>query len=304
MEHEYEKDYSLAVPTIDIDPVYKSPRGTTARVIWGKDWSKLLPLIGLPPVGEIDDKTKVGKRFLPVSDFKKALGIPGRMPGYYTLPGVFLAGGSLLSWLAGINPKDRDYFGGNLQDCQNMVAFLEMQGYEFSGHVGDYKPEDNDPVLNTKNIASWYLGEKGEYLPSMWHAIPNEHAEAQEHVRALNFVKPNDSRNIMQQVILLIKGTPQQVIDTFDISISQIACDGESIYWGEHTIQDLVRGRMRICRVHHPMSTVRRVIKYSTKGFWPCNGTILDMCNHMSEYANEREANGLDPLTDSVISLD
>ena len=143
------------------------------------------------------------------------------------------------------------------------------KGYAYQNYIGELTetvPVDDDnpflfgindpqPVeLDVKDIKSWYKGEHGTYLPAETIAIPDEHYENQELVRALNFWKAGDE--VIQQVILFIKGTPQQVISTFDLSISQIATDGECMYWGKHTMQDLIRGRMRVERIHHPMSTL------------------------------------------------
>lgn len=277
------------------------------RNIRARNWEKFAEAIDLD-IKKLDDKTKIDTFKMKVKPFKQLLGIRGRMPGYYDVPNTFLAGGALLSWLAGEQPKDRDYFGYTLDDCQAMVDFL-MTGHEFVSHVGNYTPFESgfdkgmdDPVLDVKRLTNWYPGTRGKYIPDHWISVPTQHDEDQEYVRALNFTK--NGNPIMQQVILLIKGQPHDVIRSFDLSISQLACDGEYIYWGDNTIQDLIRGTMRIERIHHPMSTMRRIIKYSNRGWWACNGAILDASNAMAEYAKEREAAGLDPLADAVISLD
>ncbi len=52
------------------------------------------------------------------------------------------------------------------------------------------------------------------------------------------------------------------------------------------------------------MSTMRRMIKYSGRGYFFCNGSLLTIARGLAHHADAREAAGLDPLANQAISLD
>lgn len=59
------------------------------------------------------------------------------------------------------------------------------------------------------------------------------------------------------------------IINGFDLSICQIAFDSERIVCPQETIEDLKSKRMTILinNITHPVSTLKRVLKYSQRGY-------------------------------------
>jgi hypothetical protein len=78
--------------------------------------------------------------------------------------------------------------------------------------------------------------------------------------------KPNSSSSA--------RGSPTEVINTFDFTVSMLGTNGKSLYFGPHTWTDLFRKRLRVHHVHHGISTMRRMVKYSRRGFQACVGTM------------------------------
>lgn len=70
---------------------------------------------------------------------------------------------------------------------------------------------------------------------------------------------------------------PQHVIDTFDLTIAQVASDKEYIYMNPLTQLDLAKKRLVLHRMQFPASTIRRIIKYASKGFYACPGSLVNI---------------------------
>jgi hypothetical protein len=56
-----------------------------------------------------------------------------------------------------------------------------------------------------------------------------------------------------------------------------LGTDGAYLYFGPYTWTDLFRRRLRVHNIHHGISTMRRMVKYSRRGFYACVGTIRDI---------------------------
>lgn len=78
----------------------------------------------------------------------------------------------------------------------------------------------------------------------------------------------------------------EAVIDSFDFTVCQIAFDGETLTVGDHTLWDLGRSRLAIHRVTYPVSTTRRLLKYTRQGFTACSGCLATL---LRETANHPE---------------
>jgi hypothetical protein len=83
------------------------------------------------------------------------------------------------------------------------------------------------------------------------------------------------------------------VIDTFDFTVSMLGTDGKALYFNKFTWTDLMRKRLRVHHIHHGISTMRRMIKYSKRGFYACVGTMRAVAQGV-----------IDSPTDQAISVD
>jgi hypothetical protein len=281
-----------------------------AKIQAFKTWIPLLKEVGLPTERkEIDETTKVNIRQMPIADFRKLVKIQGVQLGYWDHDiKVCLAGGSILSWINHSEVHDHDYFPLDIDEGEKFSNFLLKNGYWVQGYQGfkdqlDSRFNKEDWLPDGKNF-DWYRGlvqmSNGKHLPNI-ETDPTVTAP-EEMLRAINYMKAGNQTT--RQIVMVIRGEPDEVINTFDLSITQWAIDKNNVYWGEHTIQDMVRKRCRVNRIHHPLSTIRRMVKYSQRGYFFCNGTMIDIACSLADFVTARQDAGLSPLADQVISLD
>lgn len=82
---------------------------------------------------------------------------------------------------------------------------------------------------------------------------------------------------VVQIVTLAYYESAEAVIDSFDFTICQFATDGTTLWCGNYSLLDLGRKRLAINRISYPISTLRRLIKYTKQGFYACDGTLRDI---------------------------
>jgi hypothetical protein len=71
--------------------------------------------------------------------------------------------------------------------------------------------------------------------------------------------------------------SPAELVKTFDISISQVATDGNRWFIGSHFIEDLKNRRLRI--LNPQPKSVKRLVKYLIYGFVPDDDQLLAVIN-------------------------
>jgi len=294
-------------------------------------YNRLLEAVGLPTkIDEITEDSQVTLNHMPIAEFRGLVPIQGPTPGYCSESDVdvCLAGGAIMNWVLGGKIKDHDYFPLDIHNAQLFSNFLIKKGYKIWSEIWKYTDEDGtevkrvkfSPYEGNKNIAKQIFGENWTPDPKdiwSWYKMISDHGDGaylpdesldplgtnrEEIVRTLNFHR--DGTPEPRQLVLVIRGQPKEVINTFDLSVSQWAIDRTNIYWGKYTIQDCLRRRVRVNRIHHPLSTMRRIIKYTQKGFYVCNGTMIDVARSLAYFCDRRFENGLDPLENITISLD
>lgn len=274
-------------------------------------WDSLFSAVGLPLLSEIDEETPpLSITSMSIKEFRKNFKIQGRMigSGYYPERNESwcLAGSAVLAWITGGKSNDYDYFVKSIDDAQLLANRLLNKGYKLVGYQGDEEWVERtfgkNNLPDPKNIAEWYPSPNHEEnLPRSLDPLVGTTDVPEELIRALNFKKAGAKKT--RQIVLLIRGNPEDVIDTFDFSISQWAMDGENIYWGKYTLQSTATKRVRINCIHHPLSTMRRMLKYAHRGYFFCSGTMLEIARGVTYFADARIAEGLDPF-DQPFSID
>lgn len=71
--------------------------------------------------------------------------------------------------------------------------------------------------------------------------------------------------------------SPESTIRSFDFTVCCAAVDREKIYNHYTFFIDLARRRIVINNLPFPLSSLQRLQKYIKKGFWICNGGLLDL---------------------------
>lgn len=75
----------------------------------------------------------------------------------------------------------------------------------------------------------------------------------------------------------------EEVIDSFDFTLSQFAYDGENIYMADFAMWDVARRRLVPHKLTYATASVRRLLKYSAQGFTVCNGAIANILEQVAD---------------------
>jgi hypothetical protein len=83
-----------------------------------------------------------------------------------------------------------------------------------------------------------------------------------------------DKPRIIQLIKIGYYISPNEVLDSFDFTISQFLYDGTNLYCGTHSLWDLARRRLALHKLTFGVATMRRLIKYTKQGFTACAGVM------------------------------
>jgi len=72
---------------------------------------------------------------------------------------------------------------------------------------------------------------------------------------------------------------PIDCIDQFDFTVCCVALNKDRLIIHKRFFMDLARRRLVLHKLFFPLSTMQRIQKYVKKGFWICNGGLLDIAN-------------------------
>ena len=217
--------------------------------------------LGMPgDLKDLDENTTTEKTQIKLALVAETLNLPHLKYDHLAGPDAFLCGGALTAWIGGYPPSDYDFFVPTLELAERLHHRLLYQGAVLDGYQGT---EDGKSIYEAI--------QKGEL-----HI--DELVVEDEEIRALNYSMPTSERPDLIQIVLLIQGEdPPAIIDTFDFTISQLGTDGRQLYFGKYTWTDLFRKRLRVHNIHHGVSTMRRMVKYSRRGFYACVGTMREV---------------------------
>ena len=101
-----------------------------------------------------------------------------------------------------------------------------------------------------------------------------------------NGVKINYKGSTFDLVKFFAKG-PMETIEKFDFTISQFAIDGEKLYYGDNSFQDLNDNKLILKYITNPLSTLKRALSHYAKGFYMTNDEVTKLytdCFIMSDF--------------------
>lgn len=162
-------------------------------------------------------------------------------------PGQWLAGGYIGSIFAGDKPKDADFF---FNSASLMLDFIKVLT-----QAEDAGDSDSPP----SRFKGWKL------------MTPREKISLEE-TRFVSLKKHGEPE--IQLIKIRWYDSAEHVIDTFDFTAAQFALDGPNVVMSPLAPIDVVRKRLVLHRMTFPSSTIRRMIKYTQKGYYACPGSL------------------------------
>lgn len=186
----------------------------------------------------------------------------------YLPDGCYIAGGFMTSLLMDDkNAKDIDIF------CGSEKAFKEICNLLIDPPA---KKDDDDA-----GDGMW------AYRGYSTNTDIDKFNKENEAVRFLKFVHEGEKRPEVQVMKMSWYTDAEHVIDTFDLTIAQIATDGEFIYLNPLTQFDLAKKRLVLHRMQFPASTIRRIVKYASKGYYACPGSLVNISQHIQDWTQK-----------------
>lgn len=171
--------------------------------------------------------------------------------------GVFIAGGFMASVMQETleKSKDIDFFFRDPKALHDMIELIKNP------------PEE-----------AWSL--KGYTLATDEEFIKHK----SQTLRFIEF-KHEKERPTLQLIKLSWFDSPEAVIDSFDLTVSQFATDGKDLIYNPISMIDLARKRLVLHRMQFPASTMRRIVKYSKKGYYCCPGSLTTIAEEIVKIA-------------------
>lgn len=223
----------------------------------------IVPYWGSNDVPEFISRTEVGYAKLPIEQLGER-GIVNKLFDSLIagLPeGCIIAGGFMTNLLLEeTKAKDIDIF------CTSEAAFINLCNLLLEPPQAKEGEEDK----------IWaYKGYKAEF----------DILEFNKSNKEERFVKFTNQKALSIQVMKMYwYDSPEHVIDTFDLTIAQVAADKRFIYMNPLTQLDLSKKRLVLHRMQFPASTIRRIVKYASKGFYCCPGSLVNIATKIQQH--------------------
>lgn len=81
------------------------------------------------------------------------------------------------------------------------------------------------------------------------------------------------------QLIKMFHPDIESLLKEFDYTLCQTAFDGSNYYFGDFSLKDIIEKKVIVNKITYPISSFRRIIKYSKQGFWVCPQQIEKFLN-------------------------
>lgn len=92
-----------------------------------------------------------------------------------------------------------------------------------------------------------------------------------------------DGKKVKVDIVKVLFDDPTSCIDSFDFTVCCWAVDRNQVYYHPSAPFDLLQKRLVINTLPFPVSTFQRMQKYLKRGYWICNGGMLEIAKAMSE---------------------
>lgn len=90
-------------------------------------------------------------------------------------------------------------------------------------------------------------------------------------------------KNVKVDLIKILFDNPEHTIDQFDFTVCCWAVDRNKVVYHPSAPFDLLHKRLVINNLPFPLSTFQRMQKYLKRGYWICNGGMLEIAKAMGQ---------------------
>lgn len=187
------------------------------------------------------------------------------------------------------------YFRTNFQDfCDRSGCSTDdvMRVYEALGGgswmaggairrtlIGQALDSDFDFFFKSaKALADWESG-----LPSGLKLV----RETEHHKHWRGTIAGSDLPIDVQAIRFRFYENAEQVIDSFDYTVTMFVLDGDEMVTTPYALWDLGRRKLAVHKISYPVATMRRLLKYTKQGFTACAGCLQSI---LKETASSPEA--------------
>jgi hypothetical protein len=118
-----------------------------------------------------------------------------------------------------------------------------------------------------------------------------------------NSIRYRYKRRVFDVVHKYFRPTPQELINTFDFTVCQLATDGTSIFHAPTTFIDLAKKQLMFNQSQFPANCIWRLTKYLMKGFKVCVGEVQKVADCYAEWLLEEEKRKAEISSDSKEAL-
>lgn len=121
---------------------------------------------------------------------------------------------------------------------------------------------------DAEHLSAWESG-----LPSTLSLV----RETEHHKHWKGIVGDSSLPVDIQAIRFRFYASAEEVIDSFDYTITQFALDKTELVTTPEALWDLGRKKLAIHKVTYPVATMRRMLKYTQQGFTACGGCMAQL---------------------------
>ncbi|WP_430256496.1 hypothetical protein [Neorhizobium sp. DAR64872/K0K18] len=133
---------------------------------------------------------------------------------------------------------------------------------------------------SAEDMAAWEAG-----LPSGLNLI----RETEHHKHWRGTIAGSELPVDIQAIRFRFYETAEQVIDSFDYTVTMFVLDNDDLVTTPYALWDLGRRKLAVHKITYPVATMRRLLKYTKQGFTACAGCLQSI---LKETAASPEAMG------------
>jgi hypothetical protein len=161
----------------------------------------------------------------------------------------------------------------------------EFRVDDFLSQIDTIKPTEDGPWLCGGALRSIASGEKIRDFDVFFKSLDQMH-DYQSRLISIGFVKSRQSDNaavftrdgfVVNTVSVAFYNSIDDVISSFDFTISMFGTDGKHLYCGDYALFDTGRKKLALNKLTYPTATLRRLLKYSSYGYATCDGMLHDL---------------------------